>query len=428
VPYNGSGTFTLPAGNPVVTGTTISSTVNNATNTDIANGLSNAVTRNGQSPPTADLPMGNFKLTGLGAGTTSGDSLAYGSTVTQKLQLTAANSTTTNGGQLYLNGATGNRIDFAATGVGAPTFTTKSLGTKIVLFPGITAAAVDYAMGIDSFTLWSSVPTSAAYSFKWYGGTTLAATLSGTGEFTPIKALRGCYGPGAHANSFSAGDGALDSNTTGSGTAVGKDALTANTTGLNNCAFGVLALAKNIDGNNNSAIGNLALYNNTSGEFNTAVGIGALVNNSSGSGNTSINPTNSSGAVNPVFDTSTENNRISMGSTGVTNAYVKVAWTVTSDVRDKTNFTPVPHGLAFVQQLQPTAYQYKEDRETDVATGCVRYGFKAQEVLALEGDNAVIIDNDDLNHLRINSDSLIPVLVNAIKELTARLEALEGKL
>jgi hypothetical protein len=77
MPYNGSGTFTLPAGNPVVTGTTISSTVNNNTNSDLANGLSNAVTRNGQSPPTANLPMGNFKLTGLAAGTQAGDSARY---------------------------------------------------------------------------------------------------------------------------------------------------------------------------------------------------------------------------------------------------------------------------------------------------------------------------------------------------------------
>jgi hypothetical protein len=77
VPYNGSGTFTLPAGNPVVTGTTISSVTTNNTNNDIANGLSNAVTRNGQSPPTANLPMGGFHLTGLSAGTASGDSVNY---------------------------------------------------------------------------------------------------------------------------------------------------------------------------------------------------------------------------------------------------------------------------------------------------------------------------------------------------------------
>lgn len=77
MPYNGSGTFTLPAGNPVVTGTTISSVTTNNTNNDIANGLSNAVTRNGQSPPTANLPMGGFHLTGLSAGAASGDSVSF---------------------------------------------------------------------------------------------------------------------------------------------------------------------------------------------------------------------------------------------------------------------------------------------------------------------------------------------------------------
>ena len=80
MPYNGSGTFTLPAGNPVVTGTTISSVTTNTTNNDLANGLTNALTRNGQSPPTANLPMGNFKLTGLAAGAGTGESVTYDQT------------------------------------------------------------------------------------------------------------------------------------------------------------------------------------------------------------------------------------------------------------------------------------------------------------------------------------------------------------
>jgi hypothetical protein len=116
-----------------------------------------------------------------------------------------------------------------------------------------------------------------------------------------------------------------------------------------------------------------------------------------------------------------------MGSTGVTNAYVQVAWTVVSDARDKTNFAPVPHGLDFVNKLLPTAYQFKESREDDTPVGLIRYGFKAQDILALEGDNSVIIDNENPDKLRFNSDSLIPVLVNAIKELSARLETLENK-
>jgi len=69
-------------GNPVVTGTVISSTAFNATIQDIAAGLSNAVTRDGQSPATGNLPMGGNKITGLAAPTAAGDALAFGSDAT----------------------------------------------------------------------------------------------------------------------------------------------------------------------------------------------------------------------------------------------------------------------------------------------------------------------------------------------------------
>jgi hypothetical protein len=75
--FNGSGTYTLPAGNPVVTGTTISSSTTNTTNSDIATALTNCITRDGQSTPSANLPMNAKKLTGLAAGTVPGDSVRY---------------------------------------------------------------------------------------------------------------------------------------------------------------------------------------------------------------------------------------------------------------------------------------------------------------------------------------------------------------
>lgn len=76
--FNGSGTFSpYTPGNPVVTGTVISSTAFNATMTDLAAGLTNAITRDGQSPPSANLPMGGKKLTGLSAGVVAGDSLRF---------------------------------------------------------------------------------------------------------------------------------------------------------------------------------------------------------------------------------------------------------------------------------------------------------------------------------------------------------------
>ncbi len=47
---NGSGTYNLPAGNPVVTGTTVTSTWANSTMTDIANALTQSVSADGQTP------------------------------------------------------------------------------------------------------------------------------------------------------------------------------------------------------------------------------------------------------------------------------------------------------------------------------------------------------------------------------------------
>ena len=104
-------------------------------------------------------------------------------TFTGQVISTQANSTTTGAGQIYLNGATGNRIDFNTNGVAAPATTTRSAGTKIVLYPGITASAADYALGIEGSTIWSSVPTTSE-QFKWYAGTTNIATLSGAGALS----------------------------------------------------------------------------------------------------------------------------------------------------------------------------------------------------------------------------------------------------
>ena len=48
MPFNGSGTYSLPAGNPVVTNTTISSTTHNNTTSDIATALSSVLVNDGQ--------------------------------------------------------------------------------------------------------------------------------------------------------------------------------------------------------------------------------------------------------------------------------------------------------------------------------------------------------------------------------------------
>jgi hypothetical protein len=62
---NGSGTYSLPAGNPVVSGTTITTTWANNTLTDIANTLTASVASDGQTPMTGALNMGSNKITAV---------------------------------------------------------------------------------------------------------------------------------------------------------------------------------------------------------------------------------------------------------------------------------------------------------------------------------------------------------------------------
>jgi hypothetical protein len=95
---NSSGTYTLPAGNPVVTGTTITSTWGNTTMSDIANALTDSLSRSGQGSMQVGLRLfdGTSALPGLTWGTelTSGMYRAGASdyrwvlTTTELLQLT----------------------------------------------------------------------------------------------------------------------------------------------------------------------------------------------------------------------------------------------------------------------------------------------------------------------------------------------------
>jgi len=72
---NGSGTYSLPAGNPVVTGTTISSTWANNTMNDLAAALTDSVAADGQTPMTGNLNLGNNKIVNLLTPTVSTDAV-----------------------------------------------------------------------------------------------------------------------------------------------------------------------------------------------------------------------------------------------------------------------------------------------------------------------------------------------------------------
>ena len=79
---NGSGTYSLPAGNPVVTGTTISSTWANSTLTDIANTLTGSLASDGQTTATGNLNLGTNKITNMADGTAITDAASVNQVTT----------------------------------------------------------------------------------------------------------------------------------------------------------------------------------------------------------------------------------------------------------------------------------------------------------------------------------------------------------
>jgi hypothetical protein len=121
----------------------------------------------------------------VGAGTTSPnrnvriyDNLIVVNNLSLSGSITSALNLTSAAPQITLANATSNWISWLASGIGAPTFTTRSVGTKLILYPNESASAVDYAIGIEGGAVWFSVPNATAGTFFWYGGVTRMMSLS----------------------------------------------------------------------------------------------------------------------------------------------------------------------------------------------------------------------------------------------------------
>ena len=160
--FNGTGIFQINTpGQPVVAGTTITSTAFNALTTDLATGLTNCLTKDGQSTPTANIKMGSYKLTGLGVATTANDALSFGNTATiSTLTLTNALSVANGGsGAITADAALTN---FGGTTVGKAVFTA---ATAAAARTAITAAASGANSDITSLTGLTVPLASVAFVF-----------------------------------------------------------------------------------------------------------------------------------------------------------------------------------------------------------------------------------------------------------------------
>jgi hypothetical protein len=150
--------------------------------------------RDGQAPPTANLPMGNFKLTGLANGSAAADSVAFGQLTTLQGQVQGSSLTYlgsvagTNTVTATLSGlaayALGQRFTFipAVTNTGATTINISSLGAKNVFLNGAACIGGELVAGTPVDIVYDGT------QFQICGGNALGVAI---GSFTRDVSLAG---------------------------------------------------------------------------------------------------------------------------------------------------------------------------------------------------------------------------------------------
>lgn len=130
---DGSGNYSLPAGNPTSTGSVISTTWANATLPDIATALTNSIAKDGQTTPTANLPMGGNRHTGVADGTVGN----------QYASINQAQN-----GSLIKVGSVANVVD-AFTGSVTPAIAGYTDGLIVTMTPSVTSTTTTPTLALN---------------------------------------------------------------------------------------------------------------------------------------------------------------------------------------------------------------------------------------------------------------------------------------
>jgi hypothetical protein len=207
--------------------------------------------------------------------------------------------------------------------------------------------------------------------------------------------------------------------------AFGTQALST-TSRFGNSAFGHFCLNKN-DGNYNAGIGINAGAGFTSGANNSFVGAYSGGGSSVGTARTGDNNTCLGSYATP--SSTTVSNQITLGDSSISTLRCQVtSITSLSDQRDKTNIQPMPSVLSFIASLNPVQFDWW--MRDGAKIGVPDYGFIAQELQQAQSSNgfdwAQLVYESNPEKLEASPGKLIPILVKAIQELTAKVAALEA--
>jgi trimeric autotransporter adhesin len=261
--------------------------------------------------------------------------------------------------------------------------------------------------------------------------------------------------------------------------ALGYEALTVDTLGGNSVAIGAFALrdqnftsatnAYNVGigyeaggsittGVQNTIVGGLAGDLVTTGLYNTILGYdsgSSSVNLTTGNGNVLVGSFAHTGSASDDYangigydiNASGGYTTIGKGVSDIRAQHGVATWATVSDERYKKDIVDSTTGLSFINALRPRTFKYRtlgelpetfrayEAGSTEVFKNSnTNHGFIAQEIkAAIDADASIkdgfrLWDDRDDGSQEVAEAALIPVLVKAVQELSAKNDALEARI
>jgi hypothetical protein len=158
--------------------------------------------------------------------------------------------------------------------------------------------------------------------------------------------------------------------------------------------------------------------------FNTAIGRSSNSTGTTGANNTTL-------GYNAQPSSVSVSNTITLGNSSIATLRCQVtSITALSDARDKQDVESIPVGLDFINKLNPVTFTW--NMRDGAKVGIKDTGFIAQELMAAE-DEAELAEylqltyRDNPEKLEATQGRLIPILVKAVQELSAKVAELEAK-
>jgi hypothetical protein len=361
-----------------------------AQDNDFTTGINQCLNKDGSNSATANLNLGGYLPTNIGAGTAAAPAICAGNDIDTGIFSPAANQI-----GIATNGAERVRIDNTGkVGIGttAPTYDFEVAGTatrcQITRFSADTGGTqIDFA--------------------KSRGATVGTNTIVQNGDILGVLRFSGANGTGFTEAAYVAGwcDG---------------------TPGASNDMPGRITFATTADGAGTASermriTAGGFLFVNTTTNFSADRMCLAYDATQNGLGIRDNNDT--SGTTFAVFRNSTNGICGSVTRVTTTNA---VNYNTSSDYRLKENVAPIADGLQRTLQLKPVSFDWIDSSESSE-------GFIAHEVAevfphAVSGIKDDIDENGQPKYQGVDYGKITPILAAAIKELNAKVEALEARI